>query len=175
MDCRMSATLAVVDAAEEHLPAIADIHAAAALTTPATFDLEGHSLDWWRDVLSAVDAHAGRFLLAALTADGEVAGYARTMRFRDKAAYESTRETSIYVAERSRGRGVGSALYAELLERLDRGSLRLAVGGVTEPNPASTRLHVAHGFERVGTFVGVGTKFGRLWDVTWYQRPLGAR
>ena len=43
------------------------------------------------------------------------------------------------------------------------------------PLRVPVRLHLAQGFERVGTFVGVGTKFGRLWDVTWYQRPLGAR
>ena len=66
-------------------------------------------------------------------------------------------------------------MYGELLARLDSSPLRLAVGGVTEPNPASARLHLAHGFSVVGTFVGVGTKFGRTWDVTWYQRPLGAR
>jgi phosphinothricin acetyltransferase len=171
----MTATLTVVDAREEHLAGIEEIYAAAALTSPSTFDLQGHPLTWWRELLAAVDADAGRLLLAAVDGNGEVAGYARSGRFRDKPAYDSTCETSVYVAETARGRGVGSALYGELLSRLDAGPLRLAVGGVTEPNSASTRLHVAHGFERVGTFVGVGTKFGRLWDVTWYQRPLGAR
>jgi L-amino acid N-acyltransferase YncA len=163
----------VIDAGEEHVARIAEIHAAAALTTPATFDLEGHPLGWWRDILAAVDPGTGHLLLAAVDADGEVAGYARSMRFRNKAAYETTRELSVFVAQTRRGRGVGNALYGELLARLDRSGLSLAVGGVTEPNPASTRLHVAHGFERVGTFVGVGTKFGRSWDVTWYQRQLG--
>jgi phosphinothricin acetyltransferase len=170
----MAATLTVVDAGEEHLAGIAEIYTAAALSTAATFDFDGHTPEWWREVLGAVDAGAGHFLLAAVTAEGDVAGYVRTMRFRPKRAYDSTCETSIYVAESMRGRGVGGALYAALFDRLDRGPLRLAVGGVTEPNPASTRLHLAQGFERVGTFVGVGTKFGRLWDVTWYQRPLGA-
>ena len=167
------ATVTVVDAREEHLATIAEIYAAAAHTSPATFDFEGRPLAWWREVLGASDSAAGRPFVVALTAAGEVAGYARTARFRDKPAYDSTCETSIYVAEAARGQGVGAALYAELLDRLDRGPLRLAVGGVTEPNPASTRLHLAAGFQAVGTFVGVGTKFGRLWDVTWYQRPLG--
>jgi phosphinothricin acetyltransferase len=52
--------------------------------------------------------------------------------------------------------------------------VRVAVAGVAEPNEASTRLHVGRGFTRVGRFSGVGTKFGRAWDVTWYQRSLGA-
>src|SRR4029077_1822230 len=103
------------------------------------------------------------------------AGYAKSGRFRDKPAYDSTCEVSVYVAESARGRGVGGALYGALLDRLDASRLRLAVGGVAEPNPASTRLHLASGFTPVGTFVGVGTKFGRQWDVTWYQRALGPR
>jgi phosphinothricin acetyltransferase len=172
MHMGMTATLTVIDAREEHLAGIAEIHSAAALTTPATFDLEGRPLDWWRAVLAEVDPAAGHLLLAALDSDGAVAGYAKSGRFRDRRAYDTTCETSVYVAEIARGRGVGSALYGELLGRLDASPLRLAVGGLTEPNPASTRLHLAHGFERVGTFVGVGTKFGRSWDVTWYQRPL---
>ena len=171
----MTATLTVVDAREEHLEAIASIYAVAARDTPATFDFEGHPVAWWRAALAAGDPATGHLLLVALDDAGAVAGYAKSGRFRDKPAYDSTREVSVYVAEAARGRGVGNALYGELLARLDASGLRLAVGGVTEPNPASTRLHLAHGFTLVGTFVGVGTKFGRLWDVTWYQRALGAR
>jgi phosphinothricin acetyltransferase len=70
---------------------------------------------------------------------------------------------------------VGGALYDALLERLDAcPAVRVAVAGVAEPNEASTRLHVSRGFTRVGRFSGVGTKFGRAWDVTWYQRSLEA-
>jgi phosphinothricin acetyltransferase len=165
--------MTVVDAAEEHLTAIADIYAAAARDTPATFDLEGHPLSWWRSALSAVDPLAGNFLLAAVDGDGEVLGYAKSGGFRDKPAYDTTREVSVYVAEAARGRGVGRALYDALLARLESSAARLAVGGLAEPNPASTALHLSCGFTVVGTFVGVGTKFGRSWDVTWYQRPLG--
>jgi phosphinothricin acetyltransferase len=172
----MTATLTVVDAREEHLEAVAAIYAAAARDTPATFDFEGHSIAWWRVALAAVDPATGHLLLVALDGAGAVTGYAKSARFRDKPAYDSTREVSVYVAEAARGQGVGTALYTALLDRLEASSgTRLAVGGVTEPNPASARLHLACGFTRVGTFEGVGTKFGRLWDVTWYQRALGER
>ena len=72
-----------------------------------------------------------------------------------------------------RGKGVGNALYTELLRRLDANDdLLMAVAGVASPNPASEALHRAHGFTEVGTFDDVGVKFGKPWSVRWYQRPL---
>jgi phosphinothricin acetyltransferase len=79
---------------------------------------------------------------------------------------------SVYVAEGGRGKGVGGALYDELLARLERTELKLAVAGIAEPNEASIRLHLSRGFTYVGTFHRVGTKFGSEWDVSWYERPL---
>jgi phosphinothricin acetyltransferase len=112
--------------------------------------------------------------LTALDRDDTVLGYAKSGMYMERAAYDTTCLTSVYVAEKGRGRGTGGALYDELLARLDRTpGLRLAVAGIAEPNEPSTRLHVSKGFKYVGTFVGVGTKFGRTWDVSWYQRPLG--
>lgn len=159
---------AVRAARRSDLPAIAAIYAAAAESTPATFDVAGRDLPWWRSVL----ADTGHPLLVA-TDGGRIVGYARSARHKEKAAYATTCETSVYVAADARGRGVGHALYTELLGRLDRGRLRLAVAGITQPNPASERLHRAHGFVPVGTFHGVGVKLGRSWDVRWFERPLG--
>ena len=159
----------VIDAAEEHLPAIAAIYAAAT-EGPATFDFDAPTVDWWRGVL-ADNGPAQNELLVAVE-DGEVLGYAKSGRFKERPGYDTTRETSAYVHEDHRGRGVGTALYRELLGRLDRSGLRTAVAGVTQPNPASDRLHAAFGFTEVGTFVDVGEKFGKPWSVRWYQRPL---
>lgn len=157
-------------AGAEHLPAIAEVYAAAVLT-PATFDLDPKPFPWWERVLDEVDPTTGRLLLVGLEGD-RVLGYAKSGEFKEKAAYASTREVSVYLAEDCRGRGVGAALYADLLARLDGIGLRLAVGGVTQPNPASNALHLSLGFTEVGTFDEVGVKLGRAWDVRWYQRRL---
>jgi phosphinothricin acetyltransferase len=161
----------VREATRADLPAAAAIYDAAALDTPATFDMRDYGLPWWEAQLAACAGTPGRFLLVAED-EGRVVGYAKSGKFRDKAAYDSTCETSVYVAADARGKGVGDALYRELLGRLDASGLRLAVGGITLPNEASERLHRAHGFTAVGTFNEVGVKFGRAWDVVWYQRPL---
>ncbi|MEA2469824.1 MAG: hypothetical protein QOE38_823 [Thermoleophilaceae bacterium] len=158
-----------------HADAIAAIYARAALETAATFDLEGKPPRWWREAIRGADPARGHMTLVALGDGGKVLGYAKSGVHKDRPAYDTTVETSVYVAETGRRCGVGGALYDALLERLDAcPAVRVAVAGVAEPNEASTRLHVSRGFTRVGRFSGVGTKFGRAWDVTWYQRSLEA-
>jgi phosphinothricin acetyltransferase len=164
----------VVDATPEHLGQIGEIYAAVVRSSPATFDVDPPDTAWWRGALEHTDPEAGHYLLAALDDDGTVLGYAKSGLHKVRAAYATTCETSVYVAETARGRGVGAALYSALFERLDSSSLRLAVAGITQPNPASTALHLAFNFQLVGTFEGVGVKFGRPWSVSWYQRPLGS-
>jgi L-amino acid N-acyltransferase YncA len=151
-----------------HAEAIAGVYDEAARTTPATFDLEGHPAAWWADI---IETNAYPFVVAV---DRELLGFARAGQHKVKPAYGTTCETSVYVAQSARGRGVGRALYDALLAELDAApGLLLAVAGITEPNPVSVALHTACGFTPVGTFHNVGEKLGRTWDVTWYERPLG--
>lgn len=158
------------DATREHLEQVAAIYAEA-VATPATFDLEPLPIAAWQRVLAEGDPAAGRFLLVAVEG-GDVVGYALTARFMARPAYDITRITSVYLTSAQRGRGLGTALYHELLGRLDASHARLAVAGITLPNPASVRLHESCGYTPVGTFEGVGFKMGRAWDVRWYQRPV---
>jgi phosphinothricin acetyltransferase len=162
----------ITDASEAHLDAIAAIYTAAVETSVATFDLVSPPPAHWRRLLAGTRERPGHFLLVALDAAEGVLGYALSGAYMSRAAYDSTCVTSVYLDEGARGRGLGTALYRELFTRLDRSPLRLAVAGISEPNEASTALHTKFGFERVGTFNGVGVKFGRPVDVTWYQRPL---
>jgi phosphinothricin acetyltransferase len=162
----------IVDAGPEQLEAIAAIYADIVRSSPATFDVEPPPAEWWEEVLAHVDRPGGHLLLAALDEDGSVAGWAKSARWMRKAAYATTCEISVHVADEARGRGVGTAIYEVLFERLDASPLRLAVAGITQPNAASIALHRRFGFREVGTYEGVGVKFGRPWDVTWFQRPL---
>ena len=105
--------------------------------------------------------------------DGQgVIGYAYAGPFKDRAAYDWSVETSVYLAESARGRGVGRALYAALLALLEAQGYRQAMGGIALPNEASVRLHEGAGFTLVGAYRAVGWKFGTWHDVGWWQRPL---
>ncbi len=61
--------------------------------------------------------------------DGRFAGYAKAGVWRERDAYARTAETGLYVADGLRGRGVGRALYAVLLERLRAMGFHTVVAG----------------------------------------------
>src|SRR6266478_5696610 len=84
-------------------------------------------------------------------------------------------EDSIYLDEAERGRGIGRALLATLLDRCAELGYRqmVAVIGGSQTWP-SIRLHAALGFTRIGTLPAVGFKFGSWVDIVLMQRALGA-
>ncbi len=102
-----------------------------------------------------------------------VAGYAYAGRFSGRAAYDWSVETSVYVAEDARGKGVGTRLYRALFAVLVAQGYRQAMAGITLPNTASVALHEGFGFRPVGVYRAVGWKFGAWHDVGWWQRSLG--
>ena len=157
---------------EEDLPAIQAIYAHYVLETAITFDIAVPTLTERRSWFSHF-APSGRHQLFVAEARGAVVGYACTRPFRDKAAYDPTVETSVYLSEAARGSGLGRRLYAQLFAALEDEDVHLAVAGITLPNDASVALHERFGFARVGVMREVGRKLGRFWDVLWMERPLG--
>ena len=112
---------------------------------------------------------------APRNAAGEtVLGYAHAGTFNPKQAYDWTFETTIYLAPGGGGHGVGSALYRELLERMQRRGFHTAIALVALPNPGSVALHERFGFENVGTLRHTGFKLGSWQDVRFYQKLLVA-
>ncbi|MER6465980.1 N-acetyltransferase family protein [Streptomyces sp. NPDC001228] len=112
-------------------------------------------------------------LMVATPADSQrILGYATSSPYRAKPAYRTSVETTVYVAPDAVGRGVGTLLYEALFAALAGEDLHRAYAGVAQPNEASARLHACLGFRHVGTHREVGRKFGRYWDVAWYERPL---
>lgn len=164
--------IAIRAGALEDLPALTDIYNYYVTHTAITFDLRpfapAERRAWFDD-----HAAGGRHrLLVGIDAAGVCAGYATTSRWRPKAAYDTTVEASVYCRPESIGRGCGTALYQALFDALAAEDVRRIVAGISLPNDASIRLHERFGFRPVGVFHGVGRKFGRYWDVAWFERPL---
>ncbi|MFG2224043.1 GNAT family N-acetyltransferase [Streptomyces sp. NPDC048644] len=118
-------------------------------------------------------ATAGADGAAAGAARGALLGYATSSPFRPKAAYATSVEVTVYCAPHAAGRGIGTLLYRALFAALADEDVHRAYAGIAQPNAASTRLHTRFGFRHIGTYTEVGRKFGRYWDVAWYQKDLG--
>lgn len=156
-------------ATEDDAAAIAAIYAPYVRDTAISFELEAPDAAAFRAKIREVLKLAPWLVWEEA---GAVIGYAYASSFRARPAYRWTVETSIYVRSDVRARGVGRALYAELIDRLVKQGFRRAIGGMTLPNDASARLHQALGFERVGAFHKVGFKFGQWHDVEFWERQL---
>ncbi len=153
------------------LPALTDIYNHYVRETPITFDIEPRTLvqrEVWLDSF----APAGRYQCFVAVKDGVPVGWASSHRYNERAAYETTIASGIYLAPVSRGQGVGQRLYDALFAALAREDVHRIFAGITLPNEASVRLHHAFGFEPVGIYREVGRKFGRFWDVAAYLKPL---
>ena len=111
------------------------------------------------------------WLVAAL-GDGTIAGYAYGSPHRDRAAYSSSCDVAVYVDPAHARRGLGRALYAQLLPLLAAKGYHAAFAGIAVPNDASVGLHEAMGFAPVGIYREVGWKMGGWRDVGWWQRLL---
>src|SRR6202795_4361011 len=118
-------------------------------------------------------AGSGRYRVMVAVSEGVVIGFASSSRFRTKPAYETSVETSIYLAPESVGRGAGSRLYEGLFKALEGEDVHRAYAGIALPNPASIGLDERFGFKRVAHFTEQGRKFGRSWDAAWYEKPVG--
>jgi phosphinothricin acetyltransferase len=157
-------------ATSDDAAAIAAIYAPIVRDTFISFEAEPPSAAEMRERLEAVLERLP--WLVSEDGAGEVDGYAYASRHRDKAAYRWSVDTTIYLREDARGRGLGKRLYADLFERLARLGYCRAFAGIALPNAASVALHESVGFIPVGVYRQVGFKFGAWRDVGWWQRNL---
>lgn len=104
---------------------------------------------------------------------GRVAGYAYGHRYREREAYQWTAELSIYLDQEAQGKGLGRALYGQLIRLLALQGVKTLYALVTSSNPASLVFHEKLGFEPLGVHKRAGYKGGRWLDMHWYQLRLG--
>ncbi|MFC5217782.1 GNAT family N-acetyltransferase [Streptomyces coerulescens] len=145
--------------------------------TPITFDTAVFTPEERRPWLLSHPEDGPYRLMVAAERDStgnsqRILGYATSGPHRPKPAYATSVEVTIYLAPDAGRRGIGTLLYKALFEALDGEDLHRAYAGIAQPNEASVRLHERFGFRHVGTYREVGRKFGRYWDVAWYEKDL---
>ena len=105
-------------------------------------------------------------------AGNEVVGWGSLSGYRERSAYRFTCENSVYVRHDLHGRGIGSALLADLIERAGALGYRSIIAGADAEQSASIAMHKKFGFIECGRQVKVGYKFDRWLDVVFMQKEL---
>ncbi len=162
----MHTRLATPDDAE----AIREIYNVEVLSSTVTFDLVPRSPSdqrAWQEARSG--AHA---VLVAVDDDGTVLGFGSLSPYRERPAYSTTVEDSVYVHRDHQGRGVGRLVLADLVALAGSHGFHTVMARIVAGHDASIGLHAALGFETVGTEREIGRKFGRWLDVVVMQRML---
>jgi phosphinothricin acetyltransferase len=151
--------------------AIRDIYNHYVETSPATFDITPVSLEnrlaWFEHY-----GEAGPHRLVVAERGGRIIGYAGSGQFREKLAYSTSVEMTVYVHHGAVGLGVGARMYERLFELLADEPIHRAYAGITLPNPASVALHHRFGFRDLGTYDEVGYKLGSYWSVQWLEKLM---
>ena len=108
----------------------------------------------------------------------QILGYAYASAFKERAAYDWSAESSVYVSQNVRALGIGRLLYEALQRALGAQNIVdmnacIACGDDEYLNDASVRFHERMGFRFVGKFERCAYKFGRWYDMAWMQKPIG--
>lgn len=156
----------IEDAAE-----VAAIYAHHVRHGTASFDTQPRDSHATASKMAECEGHGWPFLVAVRM--GQIVGYAYVTQFRDRPAYASTCENSIYLDPAAMGQGIGTRLLEELVAASVQAGFRQMIAVVGGAEPASIALHLKLGFREAGRMVAVGRKHGRWLDTVYLQLPLG--
>jgi L-amino acid N-acyltransferase len=156
-------------ARQEDAEAIRAIYNAEVLGSTVTFDLVPRTPEEQR---TWVVRHQGAHPAVVALEGSTVVGYGSLSPFRDRAAYATTVEDSLYVEHAWRGKGVGRLLLEELVTLAVARGFHTVIARISGDNEPSMALHRACGFAAVGVEREVGRKFGHWIDVAILQRML---
>jgi L-amino acid N-acyltransferase YncA len=154
----------------EDAEAIRAIYNLEVRTETTTFDLVPRSLEDQRQWLLA---RSGVFsAVVAVDAGGAVTGFGSLSRYKERAAYSTTVEDSVYVDRSRGGEGIGTAILTHLVELARASGFHAVMARIEASGSASRALHARCGFELVGIEREVGRKFHRWLDVAVMQLLL---
>jgi L-amino acid N-acyltransferase len=138
-------------------------------TSTVTFDLVPRSLDEQR---RWIVARSGAHAVVVAEDGGEIVGFGSLSPWRDRPAYATSVEDSVYVHRDHQGRGIGKTVLSERVRGATAHGFHAVFARIVGGHESSVALHGALGFEVVGTEREVGRKFGKWLDVVVMERLL---
>ena len=145
--------------------------------TAITFEYEVPSLEEFEQrILKTLE----KYPYLVLEKEGQILGYAYAGVFKDRAAYDWSAETTIYLKQDAVKCGLGRLLYEALEHEMKkRGFLNLyaCIGYPIEEDEYLTKnsagFHEHLGYQMVGEVHKCGYKFGRWYNMIWMEKIIG--
>jgi phosphinothricin acetyltransferase len=103
---------------------------------------------------------------------GKIVGFAFMSSFHPVDTFSRTAVISYFILPQHTRKGVGRAILDRFEKECRRIGIEIILAHVSSLNKDSLMFHEANGFEECGRLRGVGTKFGRDFDVVWFQKRL---
>lgn len=165
-------TVSVADAGE-----LLEIYRPYVEKTAITFEYDVPSLDEFSERIRTISA---KYPYLKAVKNGEIIGYAYASSFKSRRAYDWSVESTIYIREDYRGKGIGKILYGELERILASMGILNMNACIAVPKAEDEHLttdsiffHEKLGFKEVGIFHDSGYKFSTWYDMTWMEKMLG--
>ncbi len=162
----------------EDAQALLSIYAPYVEATAITFEYEVPSEDEFTKRIQHI-LQKYPYLVAEL--NGEVLGYAYAGAFNERAAYDWSVETTIYVKKNKRRLGIGRKLYNALETALKAQGILNLNACIAYPEEEdkyltkdSVSFHNKMGFQMVGQFHNCGYKFNCWYNMVWMEKQIGS-
>ncbi len=146
--------------------AVRAIYAEGIATGNATFETAPPEWDIW----NAAHRSDCRFVAEE---NGVVCGWAALTPVSGRCVYAGVAEVSVYVAETSRGKNIGTLLLESLVKASEEAGLWTLQAGIFPENAPSVRLHEKAGFRWVGRRERIGQMNGVWRDTVLLERRSG--
>ncbi|MEL7609391.1 MAG: N-acetyltransferase family protein [Bacillota bacterium] len=173
----MDADISIKTATEADAKEIREIYAPYVTDTAVTFEYDIPSVaEFSRRIKDTLQMYP---YIVALQ-EGRIVGYAYASAFRERAAYNWAVETTVYLKQDCRGKGLGTKLYLALEDILKRQNI-INLNACIAYTPvedvhldhASMAFHERLGYSKVAHFTKCGYKFGAWYDMIWMEKVIG--
>ena len=138
----------------------------------STFDLVPRTIEVQQ---AWIAERSGAFAVVVATQNEHVVGFGALSEYRDRPAYSTSIEDSVYVSRTHSRQGIGRAILVHLLDEATASGFHTVMARIGTSGAASRALHQACGFTLVGIEREIGRKFGRWLDVAIMQCILHER
>lgn len=164
-------------ASVQDAPKLLEIYAYYVERTAITFEFDVPTLE---DFQNRIESTLQNYPYLVAEVDGDIAGYVYASRFRTRAAYDWSVETSIYLSKKYQRLGLGRMLYERLEEILQKQNVINLYACIADPveedeylDRNSEHFHEALGYKMVAKFEKCGSKFGRWYNLIDMEKFIG--